>query len=204
MATQSLAQSPQPEKQNKGLSLQSSLRNRAGWQPTKLNYAAMGFNAYLRFKAGDDTVTVYGNLYELVTQLKAALRYFEVNQGAHPERGAGTDWPTPEMVINKFRNSPNLRPMLADVEAVLRPMIAAERDRAGVDGGGQLAADVLAVLKVHDVGALIIDGKPVRGAQSRIAEVLAITTGGAHRKRILAVLRALQSDFTSTTEPKAA
>ena len=76
MASQSLAQSHLPEKQNKGLLLQPSLRNRADWQPTEISYAAIGYTAYLRFAMGDDTVTVYGNLYELAAQLRAALNYF--------------------------------------------------------------------------------------------------------------------------------
>jgi len=35
------------------------------------------------------------------------------------------------------------------------------------------------------------DGKPIYGAQSRVAEALGITNGGSHRKRIKAVLEAL-------------
>lgn len=206
MASQSLAQSHLPEKNNNGLLLQPSLRGRTGWRPAKLEYAAMGYNAYLRFMVGDDTITIYGNLYELAKQLRAALDYFEGRRGGghHPaERGDGWDWLTPEMVIDKFRNSPNLRAMLPDVLAVLRPMAeSAEQQPAG--GDGQLAADVLAVLKVHKVDNLMSDGKPVRGAQSRVAEALGISTGGAHRKRILAVLRALQGEYISTTARKAA
>lgn len=97
------------------------------------------------------------------------------------------DWLTPELVIEKFRNSPNLRPMLPDVEAVLRPMMtdppAAPDDRA---------ADVERVRALLSPDELFRDGKPVRGAQSKVARALGVQNAGGYRKRIQHVLQAMQ------------
>jgi len=97
------------------------------------------------------------------------------------------DWLTPELVIGKFRNSPNLRPMMTDVEAVLRPMMtdstAAPDDHA---------ADVERVREVLSPDDLFRDGKPLQGAQSNIAHVLGIQNAGGYRKRIQNVLQAMQ------------
>lgn len=97
------------------------------------------------------------------------------------------DWLTPELVIEKFRKSPNLHPMLSDVEAVLRPMMtdppAAPDDHA---------ADVERVKAALLPDDLFRDGKPVRGAQSKVARVLGVQNAGGYRKRIQSVLQAMQ------------
>lgn len=99
---------------------------------------------------------------------------------------------TPLQVIEYFYNSEDLREHAADVEEVLSKFIPGYNR--------QLIAD----MKMVNPDVLMVDGKPVVGIQSRIAEALNITNAGqANRKRILAVFTELTNKY-STTIPKAA
>lgn len=74
---------------------------------------------------------------------------------------------------------------------------------AGASGGGDTAASLTADLAaVADIADELLDddGAPVYGAQSRVADALGVTNGGAHRKRILAVLAEIGSSTTTTAE----
>lgn len=101
----------------------------------------------------------------------------------YPPRSTWDDL-TPQAVIEYFEQSPVLRVHAADVRAVLEPLVdPAER----VDD--QLVQDVAVCARYRD--ELVAGGELVYGAQSRIADLLGITNGGGHRRRILAVARVL-------------
>jgi len=106
--------------------------------------------------------------------------------------GSVTKLPTPLEVIEYFYQSDVLREHAADVEELLSGFIPGYNR--------QLIADMKAI----NPDLLMVDGKPVVGVQSRIAEALNITNAGqANRKRILAVFTELTNKY-STTIPKAA
>ena len=93
-------------------------------------------------------------------------------------------WLTPEMVIDKFRQSEILRPLLPEV-------IAALKNHPLVDRPGGLAADLDRV-RERCSGLIGPAGRPVWGAQSRVAEALGISNAGqANRERIKRVLEEL-------------
>ena len=94
------------------------------------------------------------------------------------------DWLTPQMVLDKFAASPNLRPMLDDVIAVLGPSAAEEtalRDTNRVKA------------RLDPAELFTPDGSPKRGAQSKIAAALGIKNAGGHRRRIFRVRNTLKA-----------
>lgn len=97
---------------------------------------------------------------------------------------ANWDWLTPQMVIDKFRASPNLRPMLDDVIAVL----------GDTGASANVAIDAEQVKSRVNVDNLFRpDGSLKRGAQSKIADALGIKNAGGHRRRIFRVLDELKA-----------
>lgn len=161
---------------------------RGQWRSAGLSYFAHGHAAYLTVSTDVGKIVLYGRDNELAKKLREAAHYFDRRIEIQETNLSNI---TPEAVIKYFYDTPTLVSIAPDVEAVLSPM-----------GAGTEGRDVRAVRAGLDVSALFdSNGRAVRGAQSRIAEVLGISTGGAHRKRILSVLRALQRDYnTSTTE----
>jgi len=94
------------------------------------------------------------------------------------------DWLTPQMVIDKFAASPNLRPMLDDVIAVLGKSAAEET--ATHDA-------TLIKTRIDPTELFAPDGSLKRGAQSKIAAALGIKNAGGHRRRIFRVLNELKA-----------
>jgi len=94
------------------------------------------------------------------------------------------DWLTPQMVIDKFAASPNLRPMLDDVIAVLGDSAAEE---AAVRDADRVKA------RFNPAELFASDGSPKRGAQSKVAAALGIKNAGGHRRRIFRVLNTLKA-----------
>ena len=92
---------------------------------------------------------------------------------------------TPQQVIAYFQQSPVLRSMAADVEAVL----------SGLETDLELVQQ-----KIEPSTLFTEDGSIIRGAQSRIAEALGIPNAGqTNRKRIKAILADLALSRNSTT-----
>lgn len=104
---------------------------------------------------------------------------------------------TPAQVIAYFEQSPVLASIAADVRAALGPLQADEV----ISAADSLTAD-LRTCQPHRAQLFKADGKPTWGAQSRVAELLNITNAGANRPRILAVIAALQRNYTTSTPQK--
>ena len=183
MATQNLS--------SNSLNFKLKHTTRGQWLPVDIAFYAYGQNAYMAFGSGPQRVTLYGRGDRLAGKLREAATYFDRNISTTQEIDVNAI--TPEQVIDFFYNSPNLVGIAPDVEAVL--------SRAG----GASSGDVRAVKASLDVNVLFnASGEAVRGAQSRIAEVLGIVNAGAHRKRVLSVLRVLQREINSTTTQESA
>ncbi len=94
---------------------------------------------------------------------------------------AGADEPMAKyLVYQKFLNSPQLQSIAADLPADWKKLPAQPVD--DVD-----------VLTPHLSELIGSDGQPVRGAQTRAAEILGFPqTGGSYRKRIVEALEGLR------------
>lgn len=100
--------------------------------------------------------------------------------------------PTPQQVIDYFRNSPVLNGMLDDVMDVLAPLIEIQQPTSS-----QLQQD-LATIQPHLSEILDEAGQVRYRGQSVIARLLGGSNAGYFRQtRVLPVVQALQSSTTS-------
>jgi len=161
------------------------------WQNCRLFQMSHGNNHYIRIaiEDGQDHITLYGLRAALAHKLRALLALVEGHTIPEPV----ADFITPRTVtpletIEKFKSSEVLGTLAGDVETALRGMVGD-------------ADQVRQALDINDL--FDSQGHPIRGAQSRIAEVLGITNAGAYRPRILKILKTLQSEYSTTQrEPK--
>ena len=125
-------------------------------------------------------------LRELADQLDAPAVVTSGNAAVLP--GVTKMPPTPAEVIEYFYTSPYLAEYAADVEETLSKMIP--------NYNRQLLADLRAI----NPALLFENGKPVKGIQSRIGEMLNIPNAGqANRSRILAIVSELTRKYSTTT-----
>ena len=132
-------------------------------------------------------------LLEILYQLIERLEIPEHPDPDHPPQKANRltpdavdelnnwDWLTPQMVIDKFAASPNLRPMLDDVMAILGDDTTTNHDIEEVK------------TRLDPAELFTPDGSPKRGAQSKVAAALGIKNAGGHRRRIFRVLNTLKA-----------
>lgn len=81
--------------------------------------------------------------------------------------------------LARMKQSGNHAAYIADIEATLRPLLEEEK----------AAADARRIAAALDPAELFTpDGKPRRGAQTKVAAALGIKNAGGHRTRILKVL----------------
>jgi len=96
---------------------------------------------------------------------------------------------TPGEMIEVFRATPSLTFIADEFAQVIERLFGAE------------TLDVQRVENIIDARELFkTDGRPVWGAQSRIASALGIKNAGSHRTRIQAVLRKLGNKYSTTTQ----
>jgi len=114
---------------------------------------------------------------------------------AHPDLVARL---TPQQMLNRFRNSPDLAMYADDFEQVLR-QLGLLSGQAGLDTASDLAMVRPSLHKIIDQA-----GEFIWGANAEIAEVLfgeRTATGGANNSRIQAVKQAILSqEITTTTD----
>ena len=181
-------------------------QDRGEWQVGEMHALAFGRNCYLRLRTSNGTITVYAPAETMVAKLREALAFFHLppspdgdkktGQAAAPVtkhhianyRNVPLDDISPETMIEIFYTTPSLSFVARDFEAFIVEHF-------------NLNPDVLTVRRRLDVAGLFgPDGKPVRGAQSRVAEALGVTNAGGHRKRIRAVLAELQNKYSTTPQ----
>lgn len=103
---------------------------------------------------------------------------------------------TPAEVVAYFYQSPVLASMAEDVKAALE----------NCDSETTHVSDIEIIKRNIDPRDLFVEGKPIWGAQKRIAEILQIPNAGSYRRnRILPALALLQQQLstnsTTTTRP---
>jgi len=152
-------------------------------------HASFGNNLMLWFGTADEAekIGVYADRRVLVAVLKKILSAIEIPDTPANENGANRvtpamtntieDWEyiTPQMVIEKFASSPNLRPMLDDVKKVLG--VGAAEERAHDDAA--MVADKIPRENIFDG-----DGNVKRGAKTRVAEIIGVKYAGNYRARV--------------------
>lgn len=157
------------------------------WELCRLFHMSHGNNHYLRLAIeSGDHITLYGLREALAYKLRALLALIENHDVPEPEAGFITQRDvTPLETIEKFQASEALTALAGDVESAL----------------GNLVSDAERVKKVLDPAGLADlfteHGRPVRGAQARIAEALGLKNAGADRHRILKTLQTLQREQLS-------
>ena len=159
-----------------------------------------GHNAIMWLKSDDDQrgLEIRGDARILTKTLKSLVEKLEMTQANNaavsPRLQANYsnwDWLTPQMVIEKFEQSPALQPHAADVKTALAGYIFNQP---------HYTSDVDRVLDYYTIDKLIDrHGNPYRGAQAKIARALQIKNAGSYRERILGILGELQQRFNSTT-----
>lgn len=185
-----------------------AVRDRGEWLVGDMYTLQFGNNCYLRLPTEAGVITAYAPRETMVAKLQEALTMFQSPQenmatkpGRQPGcsvtnsnphhiinyRGVPLDDIEPETMIEIFYATPSLSFVAPDFEAFILSYL-------------NLNPDVVRVERALDVDDLFDSyGVAVRGAQSRIAEVLGISNAGSHRKRILAVLRQLANKYSTTT-----
>jgi hypothetical protein len=137
--------------------------------------------------AGLSKAYIQGDSKIELARLLRSLADELVTEPAGHQVPAVTKLPTPLEVIEYFYQSDVLREHATDVEELLSGFIPGYNR--------QLIAD----MKRVDQYLLFDNGKPVKGVQSRIAEMLGVQNAGNDRRRVLAVLSELTGKYSTTT-----
>ena len=180
-------------------------RDRGEWDIAEMHALAFGRNCYLRLRTSIGTITIYAPAETMIAKLQEALAFFHL-PGPNGDKNSGQaaasvtkyhianfrnvslDEISPETMIEIFYATPSLSFVARDFEAFIIEHF-------------NLNPDVLTVRRKLSIEDLFgPDGKPVRGAQTRIAEALGVTNAGGHRKRIQAVLAELQNKHSTTAK----
>lgn len=180
------------------------------WVDCDLGVVVFGPNQYLKVIFGGRQFFLYGARGRLSWALRAAADKLD---GREPEPmvtefsqapgeavttlvSAGDDQVssivtnvTPADVVSYFQQSPALASLAGDVAKTLAGQIA----------GDQVNQDMAAVMASYNLEDLVHAEGAMRGAQSRIAEVLGIPNAGSYRPRIQAVIAQLVARRNSTT-----
>jgi hypothetical protein len=171
--------------------------------PTRLYTAQSGdVAALVVVPNGQRPIAILGDKEELRTALYNLAD--QIDPDKSPSLGALVVPDNPRHIAN-YRHKPldDINP--AEMIEIFRatPSLASIADEfarliEGLFGGASL--DVQRVENVIDARELFRDGRPVRGAQSRVAQALGVRNAGSYRTRIQAVLAALRDKYSTTTQ----